>query len=144
ARFPWGLGVGMRLVLVRHGQTPSNVAGLLDTAPPGPGLTDLGRAQAAAVAEAMRPVAVEAVFSSHQLRAEQTLAPLAGQLGLDPVVLPGLREVSAGDLEMASDVDSVHRYIGAMWQWLDGDLSARIPGGPDGYETMERYDAGVA
>ena len=39
----------MRLTLVRHGQTPSNVLGLLDTAPPGPGLTDLGQLQAASV-----------------------------------------------------------------------------------------------
>ncbi len=28
----------MRLLLLRHGQTPSNVGGLLDTAYPGPGL----------------------------------------------------------------------------------------------------------
>ena len=39
----------MRLLLVRHGQTPSNVAGLLDTALPGPGLTALGTRQAAAI-----------------------------------------------------------------------------------------------
>src|SRR3990170_436841 len=29
----------MRLLLIRHGQTPANVLGLLDTAHPGPGLT---------------------------------------------------------------------------------------------------------
>ena len=33
----------MRVVLIRHGQTPSNVLGLLDTAVPGPDLTDLGQ-----------------------------------------------------------------------------------------------------
>ncbi|MCM1975585.1 histidine phosphatase family protein, partial [Streptomyces sp. G1] len=37
----------MRLLLVRHGQTPTNVDYLLDTAVPGPGLTELGLAQAA-------------------------------------------------------------------------------------------------
>ena len=30
----------MRLLLIRHGQTPANVRGELDTAAPGPGLTD--------------------------------------------------------------------------------------------------------
>ena len=35
-----------RLHLVRHGQTPSNVAGALDTALPGAPLTELGREQA--------------------------------------------------------------------------------------------------
>ena len=32
----------MRLILVRHGQTPSNIERLLDTGAPGPGLTELG------------------------------------------------------------------------------------------------------
>jgi len=36
----------MRLILIRHGQTVSNVGGLLDTAHPGADLTPLGRQQA--------------------------------------------------------------------------------------------------
>ena len=36
-------------MLARHGQTPANVAKLLDTVLPGPGLTDLGRLQAEAL-----------------------------------------------------------------------------------------------
>lgn len=43
----------MRLLLVRHGETPSNVDRLLDTAVPGPGLTRLGERQAAALPEAL-------------------------------------------------------------------------------------------
>ena len=39
----------MRLHLVRHGQTASNVAHLLDTAHPGADLDEVGRAQAAAL-----------------------------------------------------------------------------------------------
>ena len=38
----------MRLILVRHGQTPSNIERLLDTGAPGPGLTELGLAQSGA------------------------------------------------------------------------------------------------
>lgn len=34
----------MRLLLIRHGETPTNVGYLLDTAVPGPGLTEIGRA----------------------------------------------------------------------------------------------------
>src|SRR5699024_5083913 len=34
---------GMRLLLIRHGQTPSNVEGILDAGYPGPGLTALGQ-----------------------------------------------------------------------------------------------------
>lgn len=43
----------MRLLLIRHGQTPSNLKHLLDTAAPGPGLTPLGQDQAAALPQAL-------------------------------------------------------------------------------------------
>ena len=43
----------MRLLLIRHGQTPSNVLGALDTLVPGPGLTPLGLEQAAAIPDAL-------------------------------------------------------------------------------------------
>jgi probable phosphoglycerate mutase len=134
----------MRLILVRHGQTPSNVAGLLDTAPPGPGLTETGLKQARAVPPALAAQAVDAIFASNQTRAQQTAAPLALDRGLDVSVLPGLREIGAGHLEMAGDADSVHRYIGTLISWLDGDLAMRIPGGPNGFDFLERYDAAIA
>ena len=38
----------MRLLLIRHGQTPSNLKHLLDTEAPGPTLTPLGQEQAPA------------------------------------------------------------------------------------------------
>jgi probable phosphoglycerate mutase len=41
----------LRLLLVRHGQTESNVNVVLDSLPPGPPLTQLGRQQAAELAE---------------------------------------------------------------------------------------------
>ena len=49
----------MRLILVRHGQTSSNVAGLLDTDEPGAGLTGVGLEQAAALADALRDESIE-------------------------------------------------------------------------------------
>lgn len=42
----------MRLILILHGQTPTNVLGLLDTAVPGPPLTDLGLEQAVSLVAA--------------------------------------------------------------------------------------------
>lgn len=133
----------MRLTLLRHGQTPSNVLGLLDTAPPGPGLTDLGRLQAAAVPRALDGEPVDAIFASGQLRARQTAEPLAAVRGLPIIVAEGLREIDAGELEMAGDAESVHRYIGTLLAWFDGDLALRMPGGPSGTEVLERFDAAV-
>lgn len=133
----------MRLTLLRHGQTPSNVAGALDTAPPGPGLTELGFLQAASAARRLESPAAAALFASNQLRAQQTAAPLSQALSLQVGILPGLREVAAGHLEMATDADSVHRYIGTLISWTSGDLDRRIPGGPDGSEFLARYDDAI-
>lgn len=133
----------MRLTLLRHGQTPSNVAGALDTAPPGPGLTELGFLQAAAAARALAGESVVALFASNQLRAQQTAAPLAQSRALDVGILPGLCEIAAGNLEMATDAGSVHRYIGTLISWIDGDLGQRIPGGASGTEFLDRYDEAV-
>lgn len=130
----------MRLLLIRHGQTPSNVLGRLDTDRPGPGLTELGTRQAAAVPDALRDEKVEGVVVSTLVRTQLTAAPLAATLALDPVVRDGIREVEAGDLEMLTDEDSHRTYLTTVFSWADGDLDARMPGGPDGHAFLDRYD----
>ncbi|WP_169736544.1 histidine phosphatase family protein, partial [Promicromonospora kroppenstedtii] len=101
----------MRLLLLRHGQTPSNVKGLLDTAVPGPGLTLLGEKQAAAVPDALRDREIGAIAVSSMIRTSFTAAPLAKDRGIEPVKLPGLREIEAGDLEMAGSHEAHLRYL---------------------------------
>ncbi|QCB94665.1 histidine phosphatase family protein [Cellulomonas shaoxiangyii] len=133
----------MRLVLVRHGQTSSNVGHHLDTAAPGADLTPLGVRQAQALVPVLRDRGVAAVYASTLVRTQQTAAPLAAALGLDVRVRAGLREVSAGDLEMACDHDSVMAYLGTVLRWGDGDLTARVPGGEDGATVLARFDAVV-
>lgn len=133
----------VRLLLVRHGQTPSNVRGLLDSGAPGPGLTRLGHRQAAAVPEALDGIGVDGIAVSTLVRTHLTAAPLLGRHGLDPIELDGLREVESGDLEMRSDRDSHMEYMRAALAWGEGDLDRRIPGGPDGHAFFARYDAAV-
>lgn len=87
----------MRLPLVRHGQTPSHADGLLDTAVPGPGLTPLGRAQAAALPGALAGEDIDALYASTLIRTQQTAAPPAAARGHEVLVRDGIRELSAGD-----------------------------------------------
>lgn len=141
----------MRLILVRHGQTPSNVGNHLDTDRPGADLTALGRRQADALVPtlggdptpSLGASAIEAVHVSTLVRTQQTARPLAGHLGLAPGVHDGLREIAAGDLEMANDEASVLTYLRIAHGWIDGDLAARMPGGESGFEVLERFDAAV-
>ncbi|MFI6034361.1 histidine phosphatase family protein [Streptomyces sp. NPDC051315] len=135
----------MRLILVRHGETPTNVDYLLDTAAPGPGLTELGERQAAALPQALADEDIEAVYASTLVRTQLTAAPLAAARGLDVHVRDGIREISAGDLEMLPG-DSEHGalYMRTVFAWAAGDTGLRMPGGESGSEFLARYDAVVA
>jgi broad specificity phosphatase PhoE len=134
----------MRLILVRHGQTPSNVRGTLDTRIPGPGLTDLGRTQAELLPETLRDERIGALFVSTMRRTHETAAPLAHALGITPVERDGIREIAAGDLEMRGDRAAVMEYLDAMIRWVAGEEELRLAGGESGREFAARFDAVVA
>ncbi|GAA1728843.1 histidine phosphatase family protein [Isoptericola hypogeus] len=134
----------MRLLLLRHGQTPANVAGLLDTGAPGPVLTDLGERQARAVPPALRDRRIGALAVSSLVRTALTAAPLAADRGIDPLVLPGLREIEAGDLEKSADHADHDVYLETVFGWSRGDRDRRMPGGPDGHAFLARFDDAVA
>ncbi|MGW4568765.1 histidine phosphatase family protein [Streptomyces sp. NPDC004561] len=135
----------MRLLLVRHGETPSNVRHLLDTAVPGPGLTPLGEAQAIALPEALADEDIEAVYASTLIRTQLTAAPLAAARGLEVIVRAGIRELSAGDLELLpGDAPEAQAYMRTAFAWAAGDTALRVPGGESGEEALARYDAVVA
>lgn len=134
----------MRLLLLRHGQTPSNVEGLLDTAGPGPGLTRLGERQAAAVPHALRDRQVDAIAVSPLVRTSLTAAPLARARGLEPLTVEGLEEIEAGDLEMAGAHEAHWQYLTTAFAWARGDLARAMPGGSDGRAFLRRYDGAVA
>lgn len=133
----------MRLLLIRHGQTPANVDGVLDAAVPGPGLTALGQQQAEALPDALADRGIERLFVSTLVRTQHTAAPLAAALGLEPVVLDGLREIEAGDTQGKRDRVSVQLYISTVHGWSAGDRASRMPGGESGEEFFARYEDAI-
>ena len=130
----------MRLLLIRHGQTTSNEIGALDTATPGAPLTELGREQAAALPAALAAQSIDAIVVSTLIRTQQTAAPLAAALGLEPSIRAGIREIEAGEFEMKNDRASVMGYLAAFGSWAEGDFAVRIPGGESGEEAYARFD----
>jgi probable phosphoglycerate mutase len=134
----------MRLLLIRHGQTPSNVLGALDTLVPGPGLTALGLEQAAAIPQALAAENIGALYASVQTRAQLTAVPLADARGLEVRVRDGLREISAGELEMKSDRASIDTYHEVSFGWSAGRLERRMPGAENGQEAFGRFDEVIA
>lgn len=129
---------------MRHGQSKANVAGVIVAAISDDrggdwGLTELGRRQALAAAEASALPADTAIWSSDFARAHQTAQIAGARLGAPEVALSAaLRERRFGDLELSSTED----YALA---WAADESGS---GQPDGVEpvteVLDRMTALVA
>jgi probable phosphoglycerate mutase len=87
------------VLLVRHGACePPAADGLIDGRS-NPSLNERGRAEAVAVAGRLSAVPLTAVFASPMRRAAETAAETAGAHGLEPQLLPDLREIYLGEWE---------------------------------------------
>jgi len=133
--------VSARLHLVRHGQTPSNVAGALDTALPGAPLTELGREQAQIVGAelAASGISPSVVLSSEAARARETAGLIGEQMELDSLAVPGVHEVQAGKYEMQTGTEAMVAYNRVVRDWLEeGDLSSSLPDGESALDVQDR------
>ncbi|MBV8932204.1 MAG: histidine phosphatase family protein [Kutzneria sp.] len=129
-----------RLVLVRHGQTSSNVINSLDSKPPGPPLTEEGRRQASAVAQVLSSEPVVAVYASVAVRAMQTAAAIAAVHGLAVEILEGVQEVYVGELDSRNDDEALRTFFAVFDSWTaGGDLDIPMPGGESASQVLCRY-----
>jgi probable phosphoglycerate mutase len=130
-----------RLFFVRHGESLANAAGSLDCEVPGPGLTELGRAQADALAATLAAEpGIAAVWASSMTRAQETAAPLAARLGVEVRIHPDLRESHVGDLHPRSDSSAIWHWNTLYARWLaDGELAEKRPGGESAADVIRRY-----
>jgi probable phosphoglycerate mutase len=92
----------VEILLVRHGASQAAVEGqpfeLLE-GQADPPLSPTGARQARAVAAFLATERLRALFVTPLCRTAQTAAPIAEATGLEPVVVPELREVHLGDLD---------------------------------------------
>ena len=88
----------VELLLARHGQTADNAGGLI-LGRRDPELSDVGRAQAAQLADRAREAGVAAIWTSPLRRARQTADAVGSLLGARPAVLDDLIESDRGSWE---------------------------------------------
>lgn len=129
----------MRLVLVRHGETLSNVRHVLDSRPPGPPLTSEGRQQAERMAQRLAGEPVAAVYASVAVRARQTAELIARPHDLEVIVHDGLHEVDVGDLEGRNDLRSIEEFMSVYRSWHAGNIDIPVPGGESGRQLLDRF-----
>ncbi|WP_434451845.1 histidine phosphatase family protein [Lentzea sp. E54] len=135
----------MRLLLVRHGETASNIDRKLDTAMPGPPLTELGQKQARELADTLAAENITAVYASIGLRAQQTAVPTAERFGLPVQILDGVHEIQVGSLEGRNDTEAYRTYLETVIRWAEGELDVPFPGGGEtGQQVLDRFLGAIA
>lgn len=124
------------LDLVRHGQSVDNAAGIIDTTPPGTGLTQTGYDQANTVAQAIQAEYgkdIAGIFASEETRSQETAAQLADLLpaNTSAQILSGLNEIPAGSFEgdPTTSLEGI-LYLLAPLSWVFGDVLVPDVGDP--------------
>ena len=123
------------LLLVRHGQTTWNAAGLMQGQTDDIPLTDVGHAQAVAAARELAGLGPGALLSSDLLRARQTAAHCARATGLAVATTPALREQGYGVLEgrPSRELWDVVDWTDPHWAAEGGESLAQL------YARVEAY-----
>ena len=122
------------VTFVRHAESQANADGIINTGVPGPDITDpIGKDQAEAIAAALAGNGHDGIYASDMVRTQQTAAPLAGLLGKNPIILPGLHEIDAGIYEGSSEDDGLGRlgYALSPALWMLGLRFIPMPGSSD-------------
>lgn len=107
-----------RFLLVRHGETEYNREGRWQGAGSDPPLNSKGRLQAQELARLLAGRPVTALYTSPQRRARETAVIIGQCLGLDPRLVPQLREIHHGE-------------------WEGKTQAAVVAGWPDEYRAYE-------
>ena len=122
-----------------------------------PALAPEGEVQAALVAERLGTEPLSGLFITPLRRTAQTAAPLAARLGLEPVVIPDLVEVSLGEFEggefrvrlSEGDPIALQAVSEESWAVLPGaetmeSLALRVRAGVEAVAAAAGPDATVA
>ncbi len=123
----------MELLIIRHA-LPERVNGSpIDTSVSAdPGLTDVGWAQARAMAEWLRDEPIDVIYTSPLRRAVETAAPLAEAHDLEPIVEPGVTELDEGSgryipmEELKADRAEWNRMIALFEDGDHGEFRATV------------------
>jgi len=132
----------MKLFLLRHGETVFNAQnraqGFSD-----PELTELGRQQAQALANALASEDLTAVYASDLKRAVETAQIIAQPHGLAVQTDPGLREIDQGIFEGLSVTEIRTHHSELVEEWMATPDRFVMPQGESLAQVQERAWASV-
>jgi len=126
------------LYLVRHGESPVNVTRTFSYRKVDPGLTELGKQQATALARAFADKPIARVFTGPLQRAQQTARYIAQATGAPLEVVEALRELDIGSLEGRSDQAGWDIHDEILRAWRRGNPDAVFPDGENYHQVHAR------
>jgi broad specificity phosphatase PhoE len=129
---------GPRMLLVRHGETEWNRQGRFQGQIDVP-LNDNGRAQGAKAAEFLKPVTIDAAYTSSMARPKETAELILKHhpgVALTPV--DELQEISHGEWEGLYEADIEGGYPGMLSQWQTAPETVQMPGGENLEQVWQR------
>lgn len=129
---------GLRLLLVRHGETDWNRQGRFQGRIDVP-LNQTGREQARQVAEFLRQVPIDFAISSPLARPRETAELIVqDHQGVSLALLDGLREISHGNWEGKLESEIEQRFPGDLHRWREHPAEVQMPQGENLSQVWER------
>ena len=136
----------VEILLVRHGASEAAVEGRTFEQLEGqadPSLSERGELQARAVASYLADLPLDALFVTPLCRTAQTAAPIAAATGLEPIVVPDLREVHLGELDGGAFRIALHTADPIIPEVFRQERWDVIPGAERMEDLAARTRAGV-
>ncbi|MGA7052969.1 MAG: histidine phosphatase family protein [Mycobacterium sp.] len=131
----------MTVILLRHGRSTSNTAGVLAGRSEGVDLDDKGREQAVGLVDRIGDLPIRAVVCSPMLRCRRTVEPLSEALCLQPLIEDRLAEVDYGEWTGRKLGDLASE---PLWRVVQAHPSAAVfPGGEGLAQVQARAVAAV-
>ena len=106
-----------RITMVRHGQAAAGFSDDLD-----PGLSDVGRVQAAAAADALASIGPLPIICSPLRRCQETATALAQHWGVEPIV-----DAAVGEIVSPADASGLEARGAWLREAMQGTWSALGP-----------------
>ena len=125
------------ILLVRHGQTDSNISNFY-MGWSSEDLNKTGYDQASRLSARLSSLPVHSVYTSPLQRARTTAAILAEPHGLEPAVVDDLIEIDLGDWQGLYATEIEQRWTEIWRQWRIDPSSVTVPGGESLTQVTER------
>lgn len=122
----------MNIYLIRHGRQNSKLCNIdVD-------LSEEGRRQSALVGERLATIGMEAVYSSHLIRAVETAREANRYWNAKHIIRQELREISFGDMEGMADEEIAAKYGDFQKEQARLEQDLPYPGGECAGDVMKR------